>query len=93
MFSVQIPEIPKTIHQTWLKLSQSCKIKQHFENNLQLLKLQKCSTKFCSTEFSRIFNTEWIPKVQNCVNLVDLVKSFQTSILYLLLSIYYLPFT
>ena len=37
------------------------------------------------TEFSRRFECgDWIPKVQTCVNLVDLVRSFQTSIYYLL---------
>ena len=34
----------------------------------------------CQKRFSGFFN--WIPKVQKCVNLVDLVKSFQTSIYY-----------
>ena len=32
----------------------------------------------CQKRFSWFFN--WIPKVQKCVNLVDLVKSFQTSL-------------
>ena len=44
----------------------------------------------CLTTFSRVFEcgavhsfswfSDWSPKVQKCVNLVDLVKSFQTNI-------------
>ena len=34
-------------------------------------------------KFSRIFEYEAIQKVHTCVNVVDLVKSFQTSIYYL----------
>ena len=38
--------------------------------------------KACQKRFLWFFN--WIPKVQKCANLVDLVKGFQTSIYYLL---------
>ena len=59
--------------------------------------MRKCLTKFsrivecgavlrpedaCQKHFSWFFN--WTPKVLTCVHLVDLVKSFHTSIQYLL---------
>ena len=42
----------------------------------------------CQKRFS--WFSDWIPKVQKSINLVDLVKSFHTSIYYLLFSFDYL---
>mgnify|MGYP003318247517 CR=1 FL=1 len=62
------------IDEFWTRI---VKNKQIFENNIA--KMRKCLTKF-----SRIVECG---AVQKCVHLVDLVKSFQTSIYYLLAKI------
>ena len=75
ILSVQIADIPKKTStlvnfQFWNIIA---KIKQNFEN--KFAKMRKCLTKF-----SRIYECG---AAQKCANPVDLVKSFQTRIYYI----------
>ena len=75
-FSSPTVELAPTIVEFWTTIA---KIHPNFENKTVIAKMRRCLTKF-----SWIFE---FGTVQRGVNLVDLVKSFQTSIYYLLANV------
>ena len=56
------------------------KFSRIFKCRVMVFQLDSKKAKVCQSRFSWFFY--WIQKVQTCVNLVDLVKSFQTSTMY-----------
>ena len=71
IYSVQFSEL---FRKFFIKIGESWTIieKRNFEMKLQSRENVRRNLAF--------LNSDWIPKVQKCVNLVDLIKSCQTSI-------------